>query len=162
MNWIAENKFLSGFIAVLIVGGGVLGYLLYSAWDSYADVTDQYTEQANALHQLQTRIPYPDQANLVKYRAERDDLIDATHSLAANLSQLVLPIQEMTPSAFQDRLRDTLSAVVAEAGQNSVILPQHFSMDFEKYQTSPPAVEAAGPLGTSTCGAEDRHGHPHQ
>ncbi len=36
---------------------------------------------------------------------------------------------------------------MAEAGQNSVILPQHFSMDFEKYQTSPPAVEAAGPLG---------------
>jgi hypothetical protein len=139
MNWVNENKFLAG--------SAVLGYLLYSAWGSYSDVTDQYNELANALHQLQVRVPYPDQANLTKYKAERDDLIDATHDLAARLSGLVLPVVEMTPSAFQDRLRDTVSAVVTEAQETNVQLPQHFSMDFEKYQTSPPAPEAAGPLG---------------
>lgn len=147
MNWIKENKFLSGFIGILIVGAGVLGYLLYTAWGTYSDVSDQYTAQADALKQLQARVPYPDQANLAKYKTERDDLIDATHDLATSLSKMVLPIVEMSPSAFQDRLRDTLSAVSAEAAQNNVKLPEHFSMDFERYQTSPPSAEAAGPLG---------------
>jgi hypothetical protein len=147
MNWVRDNKFLSAFIAILVIGAGVLGYLLYSAWGAYSDVTDQYNDQAAALHQLQTRVPYPDQANLAKYKTERDDLIDSTHDLATSLSQLVLPIVELTPSAFQDRLRDTISTIDAEAAQNNVKLPEHFSMDFEKYQTSPPIAEAAGPLG---------------
>jgi hypothetical protein len=147
MNWIKENKFLAGFIAILVVGAGALGYLLYSAWGAYSDVSDQYTAQSDALKQLQARVPYPDEANLSKYKAERDDMIDATHELAASLSKMVLPIVEMTPSAFQDHLRDTLSDVSSEAVNNNVKLPEHFSMDFEKYQTSPPPAEAAGPLG---------------
>jgi len=147
MNWIKENKFLAGFNAALIIAAGALVYLLYSAYGSYADVTDQYTQQANELHRLQSLTPYPDEANLVKYRAERDDLIDATGTLASTLSQMVLPVEEMTPSAFQDRLRDTLSAVVARAGQTGVKLPDRFSMDFEKYQSEPPPAAAAGPLG---------------
>jgi hypothetical protein len=152
MNWVKENKFLSGFIAVMVLGAGVLGYLLYTAWGAYSDVTDQYTEQANALHQLQIRVPYPDKTNLTKYQAERDDLIDATHSLASSLAQFVLPTPEMTPSAFQDRLRDTLSAVISEAQQTGVKLPEDFTMDFKKYQTSPPPTEAAGPLGRQLAG----------
>jgi len=147
MNWIRENKFLSGFIAILVVGAGGLGYLLYTAWGSYSDVSDQYTSLAGALHTLQIRVPYPDQQNLVKYRAERDSLIDATHSLATSLSQMELPVDPMTPSAFQDRLRETVSAVVAKAGQSSATLPDHFSLDFDKYQTSPPSAEAAPALG---------------
>ena len=64
MNWIRENKFLTGFIAVLVVGVGVLGYLLYSAYGDYSDVSDQYTAQAAKLNQLQSLTPYPDEENL--------------------------------------------------------------------------------------------------
>lgn len=147
MNWIRENKFLTGFIAILVVCAGAFGYLLYSAYDSYSDVSDQYTGTANDLHQLQARVPYPDEQNLFKYKAERDDLIKATHSLAASLSDMVLPVEELTPSAFQDRLRDTVSAVVTAAGKDGVKLPEHFALDFDKYQTQPPPAAAAGPLG---------------
>jgi len=147
MNWIRENKFLTGFIAILVIGAGVLGYLLYTAWGTYAEVTDQYTQAANDLHQLQIRVPYPDRENLAKYGAEREDLVAATGTLAASLSQMVLPVEELTPSAFQDRLRDTVSAVVAKAGQTGVKLPDKFALSFDKYETQPPAAAAAGPLG---------------
>lgn len=147
MNWIKENKFLSGFIAVLAIGAGVLGYLLYTAWGNYSDVSDQYNSQAASLHQYQARVPYPDQANLVKFQAERDDFVDATHDLAAKLSTMVLPVVEMSPSAFQDKLRATITDVVTHAGKTGVKLPDHFAMDFDKYQSSPPSAEAAGPLG---------------
>jgi hypothetical protein len=147
MNWIRENKFLTGFLVVLVIGAGVLGYLLYSAYGAYADVTDQYTAAANELGQLQKRVPYPDHANLVKYQAERDDLKDATHSLASSLSQMVLPIDALTPSAFQDRLRDTVTTIVDHAGKTGVLLPKDFALDFATYQTQPPVAAAAGPLG---------------
>jgi hypothetical protein len=147
MNWVRENKFLTGFIAVMVIGAGALGYLLYTAWSTYADVSDEYNEQANSLHQLQTRVPFPSEENLRKYQAERDDFIDDTHALATDLSKMVLPAEDMTPSEFQDRLRDTVSTVVAEAGKAGVTLPAKFALDFDRYQTSPPAAEAAGPLG---------------
>jgi hypothetical protein len=147
MNWIRENKFLSGFIAVMIIGAGALLYLLYSAYGAYSDITDQYNAAANDLHKYQTQVPYPDETNLAKYRSERDDLVDATHNLAASLSQMVLPVENLTPSAFQDRLRETVSAVIAKAGQAGVKLPDHFAMDFDQYQTQPPVAAAAGPLG---------------
>jgi uncharacterized membrane protein YgcG len=154
MNWIRENKFLTGFIAVMVIGVGVLGYLLYSAWSTYSDVSDQYTEKAGALHQLQIRVPYPDDANLAKYSAERDDFKDATHALADDLSKMVLPVEELSQSAFQDRLRETQSNVVAKADKQGVKLPAGFAMDFNKYLTSPPAAEAAGPLGRQLAALE--------
>ena len=147
MNWIRNNIFLTAFIAILVIGAGVLGYLLYTAFSTYSDVSDQYTAVSGALHQLQIRVPYPDQANLVKYRAERDDLIDATHTLASSLAQMVLPVNEMTQSAFQDRLREVSSAVATKAGKTGVKIPAHFALDFDQYQTQPPPAAAAGPLG---------------
>ena len=35
MNWIKQNKFLSGFIAVMVIGVGALGYLLFTAKSRY-------------------------------------------------------------------------------------------------------------------------------
>jgi len=154
MNWIRANKFLSGFIAVMVVAVGALGYLLYSAYSNYSDVSDQFTQTANDLHQLQSRVPYPDDANLAKYRAQRDDLIDATHTLAANLAQMVLPVEDITPSAFQDRLRDTISSLTAKATKSGVKLPEHFALDFDQYQTQPPLPAAAGPLGRQLAAIE--------
>jgi hypothetical protein len=147
MNWIRANKFLTGFIAVMVVGVGALGYLLYSSWNTYNDVTDQYTEQANALHQLQSRVPYPDEDNLAKYQQEKGAMVDATHALATQLSKMVLPIEDMTPSDFQDHLRVTAQAVNADAEKAHVKLPAKFALNFDQYQTSPPTDAAAAPLG---------------
>lgn len=146
MNWIRENKFLTCFIAVLVIGSGVLGYLLFTAWSAYSEVSDQYTAQADSLHQLQTRVPYPDQANLARYRAEIDDLVDATHGLASNLAQMVLPVTPLTPSGFQDRLRDISSAIATKARNAGVKIPEHFALDFDRYQSQPPPKEAASAL----------------
>jgi hypothetical protein len=146
MNWVRENKFLTGFIVVVVLGAGALGYLLYSAYGTYSDVTDQYNTVAGQLHQLQSRVPYPDQPNLKKYKAEREQLREATHNLATTLSGMVLPVKEITPSAFQDQLRDTINTLTTKAGKMGVQLPKEFAYDFTNYQTQPPPAAAAGPL----------------
>lgn len=147
MNWVRENKFLSGFIAVMVIGVGALGFLLYTSWSNYSEVTDTFNEQASALHTLQSRIPYPDDNNLAKYKAEENDYIDATHDLAATLSGMVLPVKDLTPAGFQDELRQTVSDVTADAAKAGVKLPDKFYMDFDKYETSPPPAEVAGAMG---------------
>ncbi|MGA3170466.1 MAG: Amuc_1100 family pilus-like protein [Chthoniobacteraceae bacterium] len=163
MNWIRENKFLAGFLAVVVIGAGALGYLLYTAYSNYSDVTDQYNEQAGALQQLQARVPYPDEQNLAKYRAERDDLIDATHNLATTLSQMELPVEEMSPSEFQDRLRQASTELAARANKAGVKLPAGtngapYALDFDQYTTQPPPAAASAQLGrqlTATVMAMD-------
>jgi len=147
MNWIRENKFLAGFIAVVLIGAGALGYLLYTAWSTYSDASDEYTATASSLKQLQERVPYPDLGNLKKYRTQQEGLIAATGTLATSLSQMVLPVVEITPSAFQDRLREISNATAAKAARTGVKIPEHFALDFDQYQIQPPAAAAAGPLG---------------
>jgi len=147
MNWVRENKFLSGFIAILVVAAGVLGYLLFTAWGTYSDASDAYQTASTQLHQLENLSPYPDQNNLTKYKAELDDLKDATHNLAVNLSGMVLPVKEITPSAFQIQLRDTAAAIAEKAAKTGVKIPANFALDFDQYQQQPPPAAAAGPLG---------------
>ena len=154
MSWIRENKFLTAFIAVMVIAGGGLGYLFYSAWGAYAEQSDIYKSKADALHALQTRVPYPSEENLAKYKAQQKDLVAATNSLAASLSTMVLPVEEVTAFAFQDRLRDAVNRIVARAAKAGVKLPAKFAFDMDKYQTQPPPAAAASPLGRQLAALE--------
>jgi hypothetical protein len=154
MTWIRANKFLSGFIGVMVVAVGALGYLLYSAYSNYSDVSDQYTQTESDLHGLQNRVPFPNTDNLAKYRAQKDDFIDATHDLADNLSKMEMPLEDLTPSAFQDKLRESVSAVTARAKGVNVKLPDKFAMDFDQYESVQPVPQAASPLGRQLAAIE--------
>ena len=70
MTWIKQNQFLAGFFAVLLVGAGVLGFLLVSAKSKFNDVSAQYEEQSALLNRLQTAKPFPDEENLKKVQAQ--------------------------------------------------------------------------------------------
>lgn len=148
MNWIRENKFLTGFLAVLIVGAVVLGYLLYSAMGENAEVQDRYTAQAAELHRLQTLAPYPSEANLKTMREQKQEVTDAATSLHKTLSEIQLPPQAMTATQFQDTLRTAVSGVAAKAKTNNAKLPDKFYLGFDTYQNSLPPERAAAALGS--------------
>ena len=147
MNWIQENKFLTGFFSALLIGVGVLGYLLYSAMGENAEVHDKYTTQATELHRLQTLTPYPNEANLKKLRDQKQSVGEATAAVQKTVSARVLPQQEMTPTQFQDKLRASVSAIGAKAKANNTNLPDKFYMGFDAYQNALPPERAATPLG---------------
>src|SRR4029434_3242903 len=64
MNWIKQNTFLAGFIAVMVIGVGALGYLLFSASSHYEEVRTDYAAKAKELNRLETLKPYPEAGNL--------------------------------------------------------------------------------------------------
>ncbi|MEA3188145.1 MAG: hypothetical protein QOD99_1975 [Chthoniobacter sp.] len=154
MTWIRENKFLSGFFAALIVGVGVLGYLLYSASGKFTEVSETYNKDAGELKRLQTLAPYPDEGNLTKLRGQKDGYLAATADLQKTLAAIEFPMETMTPEQFQDKLRASVSKLTEKAAAADVKLPEKFYLGFETYQTSLPKADAAPALGQQLSAIE--------
>ena len=146
MKWIQENKFLAGFFAVLTVGVGVLGFLLYSSIGNYSEISDNYTRQATELKRLQNLVPYPDEVNLKKMGDEKDDYVAGIRKFEQDLSMLEFPLVPMRPEGFQDELKKTVNEVLDKANETGTKLPAKFYLGFDIYQTTLPKGEAAAPL----------------
>jgi hypothetical protein len=154
MNWVRQNRFLSAFIAVMVVGIGALGFLLYSAYGRFSEVTEQYDRQTAELKRLQSLTPYPDEENLTKLEEQKTQYLKRIDQLREKLTRLEFPREELTPEQFQDSLRASVSAVEQKAKQNGVKLPDKFYLGFDQYQATPPKTEAATMLGWQLKGIE--------
>ena len=146
MNWIKENKFLTGFIAVMLLGCGALGFLAMTAGGKYTETEDAFAQSKAELARLQGLAPFPSKENLKKLEDQRKEATDAVNTLHRNLAAAEIPIEALTPEQFQDKLRASVTDVKAKAGQRPK-LPEKFYMGFDKYETEPPERPAAGPLG---------------
>src|ERR1700677_389301 len=147
MNWISENKFLAGFFGFMIVGIAALGFFLYQALGAYADVHQDYTNKIQQLNTLQALSPTRNQDNLKKYEEQKSALAEVIDGLEKNVSAVQFPLDATTtPEIFQDRLRKSLDAALADAKTNNVKLPEKFALGFDRYLAELPAKEAAAPL----------------
>jgi hypothetical protein len=150
MNWVKANKFLAGFFAIMVVGIGTLGYLLFSAMGHQDTATEEYSSQAAELNRLQNLPLYPNDKNLKVLIAQKKDAVEAIAAFQSNLAARQFPIEPMTPEGFQDKLKATKSAVLEKAAQANVKLveaPEKFFLGFEGYESRPPDKDAAPALG---------------
>lgn len=151
MSWIKENKFLFGFIVVTGLGAGALGYLVLGAKGKYDEAQSTYTERANELNRLQRLAIYPNQKNLDKLVAQKEQVSAEVKKLSDGLIAQQLPIEDITPEKFQDKLNATARAVRAKAAAHSPPIQlgkdanssAKFYLGFERYETAPPEKNAA-------------------
>ncbi len=147
MKWFAENKFLAVFLAIVLLGAAALGFLLMQAHSSYGAISSQYDEKARELQRLQSLEPYPNAANLKATTEVRDSYKAQIDGLFARMAALSLPAKsDVTPNAFQDELRASVSAVTAKAASDSVEIKEPFYLGFDAYQNTLPPAAAAVPL----------------
>lgn len=146
MSWIKENKFLAGFTAVTVVGAGALGFLAFQAKSAYDAATATYEEQSSELSRLQGSQPFPSMANVKTLEEQRKQHEEAIGALQERLAKVELPVEEVSPQQFQDRLRQTVDTIGKRATDAGVELPANFSLGFDRYLAEPPRGEAAGPL----------------
>ncbi len=144
MNW--RNPFLITYLSVTVVGAGILGYLLYSGYSHYSEVSTNYDDAVLKLQKLQSKKPFPSPENNQKYveftkeyRAEYDKLL-------AKVGTMQKPEESVSPQIFQDQLRANVSQVEAAAKLNGVELEPEFYLGFDQYRGTLPADSAAGPL----------------
>jgi len=151
MNWIKENKFLSGFLAVTLVVAGVLAFLMSTAMGRASTAQSNYETAAAELTRLQTSAPYPDEANLAQMEEKRKEHKASIEELQKDLASRQIPLTPgTTPAQFQDKLKEVVTRVRSAAAAAGVSLgkegAQKFYMNFDKYETEPPKPEAAAPL----------------
>ena len=137
MNWIKENKFLTGFFAAMLFGAGVFGYLLFSAMGSFDEATARYTGLATELSRLQNLPVSPSQKNLAVLTAQKKEAVEVIAAFQNSLAAKSFPTEAMTPEQFQDKLKATKTAVVEKA-QGNPKLPDKFFLGFDPYETRPP------------------------
>jgi len=151
MNWIKENKFLTGYFAVLAVGLGVLGFLLFSASSAYDAANDNYVSKANEYKRLRSLQPYPNQESLKKYEAQKSEAADMVTAFQAQLATREFKSEDMSPAEFQDKLKASVTEIVGKAEAAGVALPKgngasKFYLGFDPYESRPPEREAVAPL----------------
>lgn len=142
MDWVRKNKFLAGFIGAMAVGVAVMGYLLYATQSHYDQTSQEYNSQVTELKRLQALKPYPEESNLTRFAAEKTAYGEAVNSLQASMAALTPAVDKtVSPTDFQNRLRDLVSDVLRSATQTGVALPEGFYLGFEQYrQTLPDAA----------------------
>ena len=146
MNWIKQNKFLSGFIAVMVIGVGALGFLLFQAQSKYAEARTDYESKAQELNRLEGLKPYPEVENLKQIEAQKTQFIGLVDALHKNVAAAQIPLEPLSREVFQDKLRETVTRISADA-KGKLALPAMFYLGMQKYQSEPPLPDAAPVLG---------------
>ncbi len=150
MNWVSENKFLTGFGAVMLAGVGTLGYFTYSAMDKSDTATAEYNAATAQLKKLNETKPGLKPANLKELIAQKKELKDKIDEFKKELAKRVLPSETITNVAFQDKLKNTVAEISTKAATANVERPKDFYMGFGAgsgdYQSKPPAEKATSAL----------------
>src|ERR1051325_11924929 len=108
MNWLRQNRLLSGFLAAFGIStlGGI--WFLVTAKNDWNRAVIEYKEVAAALNRLEGLTPYPSGENLRRFKADVHDYGDALVKLKEELRGYVRPIE---PNEFQARLHLAITSL---------------------------------------------------
>ena len=144
MNWLKENPFVSGLIAVTVVATGVLVFFLTQSMTRFQETSDAYTQAVQKLHTLQNRVPFPNAENLEKTKQLEAQYKKELTDLQQHLQKMEIPIvPNVSPQGFQDDLRTAVNRTAERAAAAGVALPKDFYLGFSQYKDSPPSNVAA-------------------
>ena len=146
MSWVSENKFLTGFGAVMLAGLGTLGYLTYAAMDKYEAAMGTFGSANSQLKTLQETKPSLTNAHLKELLAQKLEMTGKIAAFQNHLKSRVLPIEPIKKEAFQDKLKETVAQIAAKAAAANVERPKDFYLGFGEYQSKPPDDKAAPAL----------------
>ena len=146
MNWVSENKFLTGFGAVMLAGVGTLGYFTYSAMDKSDTATSEYKSANAQLQKLNETKPDLTPSNLKELIAQKTELADKITKFKKELKDRVLPTETITKVAFQNLLKETVGMLATKAAAANVERPKDFYLGFDRYQSQPPDDKATTAL----------------
>jgi hypothetical protein len=116
MDSLQKNKFLTSYLAVVVLGVLGLGYLLFSSLKANKAAAEAYDAEKSAVSALQNKPLYPNAANL----KARLDQVEGFASTVTQLQQGLLAAQpkldaEASSDKFQSSLTEILNNVKAQA-----------------------------------------------
>ena len=147
MNWIKQNTFLSGLIAVLVIGIGGLGFFFTKARGEYADAQERLVTAYKDKRNLEQKKPFPNDANAAEVRNLVNDYRKKAEAVANKMyvSQVAMP-SGLRVAQFQEDLALKVDAVVEAATASGVTLPEGFYLGMDKYRAQVPLEGAVDQL----------------
>ena len=148
MSWVSENKFLTGYGAVMLAGLGTLGYFTWSAMDKYDAARGAFASASSQLKTLQETKPALTKPHLDELLAQKQEITDKIGTFQKELKSRVLPLPSapIAPAQFQDKLKETVAQIAAKAAAANVERPKDFYLGFGEYQSRPPTDKATPAL----------------
>jgi hypothetical protein len=147
MSWLKGNSFVAGLVAMTVILGAVLVFLMMRLMTEYQDALDAYAQVVQKLHSLQNRSPFPSAENFEKTRLLEEQYKKEVDSLRSQLAKMETPVSpDVQPQKFQDDLRTAVNRIVEKAAAAGVELPKGFYLGFGQYASSPPTKSAAPAL----------------
>ncbi len=147
MDWIKENKFLAGFIAVFVIGVAGLGYLLMAAKGGFTSTMETYQQSANAVAALRARPLFPEEDSLDLIDEKSAELDASTDALQTKLGTYQRPLDaSMDDRSFQEKLTERVLAVKTMAVRRNAVLPDDFALGMVEYTSAFPRSEAVAEL----------------
>ncbi|MBV9127748.1 MAG: Amuc_1100 family pilus-like protein, partial [Verrucomicrobia bacterium] len=148
MNWLRQNPFVAGLLAVLVVGTGVLTWLITSTSSRNAEIDEQYKVQVEELQRLQKLQPYPEESSLRLLEGQREQYKAAVMALQTHLAtETSPPLENLDPTVFQGQLREAVDRIVGSARATNVALPTDFYLGFDQYKSGLPTPAITPLLG---------------
>jgi hypothetical protein len=143
-NWFAENKFLAGYLVIVLAAAAGLGFLVFQSVGRFAEVSEEFDRQATELRRLSELPLYPNAENEKRLKEQQAAYSAAIDDLTARFAKQQPPIEETSPDEFKTLLargRDAFAVKAAEAG---VKITENFHLGFGDYENNlPPDAKTA-------------------
>jgi hypothetical protein len=143
MDWFKQNPFLGGLAAGTLVAVLGAGYFLFSSLSRFEEEASIFEEETRTLARLQDNKPFPNEANV---ELTREELVKTRQTLEEIGSKFAVTPQNISPQAFQDRLRQMVTDIETRAKEADITLGDNFYLGFETYATQLPPADATGRL----------------
>lgn len=123
MSWFSDNKFTAVFGGITAVAAGALGWLVMGAKGEMETKQAEFISQTDKLASLQNGKPFPNDKNANAYKLEFARVEGELKKLQQRLLATELPLEEVRPNVFQDRLKQTVDKLKAESLSKKMMLP---------------------------------------
>jgi hypothetical protein len=146
MSKAKQNTFLTGYFTVLALGAAGLGYLAFSSSTASDEAQAEYETKKTRLNSLLKAPIFPKQENVEAKKKQVEAYVGKVAELNNSLRAFESPLQaEMKTNEFQTKVQKTLQAIVAEAKDSGVKLPEKFDLGFGNYLAGTFAESSAVP-----------------
>ena len=148
MNWIRDNKLLTGILGVMIAGALGLGIWLYLSYDAFATAQAEYKTIGSEITSLESGKLFPSPENVAAKSAK----VKAYEEQVGKLREVLLvnqqAIKPITETDFQAKLKERSNEITVRAKRAGMDdLPAGFALDFSEYAASlPKSPEMAAEL----------------
>ncbi|MDB4673512.1 Amuc_1100 family pilus-like protein [Verrucomicrobiales bacterium] len=155
MDWFKENKFLSGLLAVVIIGTAILGFLLINQRGKFTKAQSEYESVSKKVEQLRKRPLFPSEDNLELQKKEAKSFSEAVDRLHAKLLAYQRPLDTtMSDSAFQDLLNQKIIEAKSRAAREEIEIEGEFAFGLDRYTSELPKLDAVPELSYSLEAAD--------